>query len=143
MRTRGNLAALVVGLALVLAGCGHEAGPTPNGAAEDPGLRGLRIKLAALATDQCFADPARQLPKGCEKYVTQVGGTVGAIEKSAAGLPQVPQQAAQVRKAVATYRDEGCGEIATPGGVCTQALTDIGSVLGRIRAGLGTQPASP
>jgi len=70
-------------LVMVLSGCGNEAGPTPKQGGE-PGPDALPTKLDALTVDQCYASPRTQLPKGCEKYVTEVGNVPGTARKRAA-----------------------------------------------------------
>jgi len=65
-------------LVLVLSGCGNEAGPAPKRGGE-PGPDALPTKLTALTVDQCYASPRTQLPKGCEKYVTELGSVPGEL----------------------------------------------------------------
>jgi hypothetical protein len=117
-------------LALVLAGCGgQEAGPTPKGGGQATTPDALATKLRALTADQCFASPARQVPKGCQKYVTELASTAGMVRE----LAKLPVQADALSKEITTYRDTRCETIDTPGGPCSQTLSDIANTLRDIK----------
>ncbi|MDT8909444.1 hypothetical protein [Amycolatopsis sp. PS_44_ISF1] len=137
MRTRSSLVALSGILALALAGCGNEAGPTPGPNPGTPGPDALPIKLDALSADACYASPETQLPKGCEKYVTEVGGTAGAVHQRARQGKTVDRpldgEAGGLDQAVGSFRAAGCTTVPAPGGACTKALTDIAEVLASIK----------
>jgi hypothetical protein len=109
----------------------------------DPGPDALPIKLEALTADQCFRSPDRQIPKGCEKYVTELGNTAASVRKRAGDQdPQLVALADRLDRFVGAYRTTGCGTIGTPGsGPCTQALADMAATLGDIRAAVD-RPAS-
>ncbi|WP_116204253.1 hypothetical protein [Amycolatopsis circi] len=132
MRTRSSLVALGV-LALVLTGCSTEAGPKARPGAGDPGPDALPTKLDALSADACFTGPQTQLPKGCEKYVTEVGNTAGSVHKLAKAGKTVNQpldrDATALDQAVGAFRQAGCTTVPTPGGACTQALVSISAAL--------------
>ncbi len=132
VRTRSSLVALGV-LALVLTGCSTEAGPKARPGAGDPGPDALPTKLDALSADACFTGPQTQLPKGCEKYVTEVGNTAGSVHKLAKAGKTVNQpldrDATALDQAVGAFRQAGCTTVPTPGGACTQALVSISAAL--------------
>lgn len=137
VRTRSSLVALSGILALALAGCGNEAGPTPGPNPGTPGPDALPIKLDALSADACYTSPETQLPKGCEKYVTEVGGTAGTVHQRAQQGKTVDRpldgEATGLDQAVSSFRAAGCTTVPTPGGACTKALTDISEVLTSIK----------
>lgn len=130
-------------LVLVLSGCGNEAGPTPKQGGGEPGPDALPTKLDALTTDQCFASPRTQLPKGCEKYVTELGGVPGAARKRADdGDPQLVAQADGLDHAIAAFRGAGCTTVPDPGGPCTQALVDIAAALDGLKKHVDARPTT-
>lgn len=137
VRTRSSLVALSGILALALAGCGSEAGPTPRPNPGPVGPDALPIKLDALSADACYGSPETQLPKGCEKYVTEVGGTAGAVHQRAQEGKTVDRpldgEASGLDQAVNSFRAAGCTTVPTPGGACTKALTDISAALDSIK----------
>ena len=129
-------------LVLVLSGCGGEAGPTPKQGGE-PGPDALPTKLDALTVDQCYASPRTQLPKGCEKYVTEVGNVPGTARKRANDRdPQLVAEAAKLDTAVKAFRSAGCTTVPDPGGPCTQALVDIAGALGDLKKQVDARPTS-
>ena len=129
-------------LLLLLTGCGKEAGPTPKQGGE-PGPDALPVKLDALSVDQCYLNPRSQLPKGCEKYVTEVGNVPGTVRKRAAGADaQLAAQADALEKAVGTFRSAGCTTVATPGGPCTQALDDIAAAVTSLKQRISALPTT-
>ncbi|MEC3979742.1 hypothetical protein [Amycolatopsis sp. H20-H5] len=134
MRTRRSLVALGGALILVLSGCGgNEAGPKPKQGGE-PGPDALPIKLTALTADECYLSPAQQLPKGCEKYVTELSNTAGQVRKRAGDTdPRLSAQADALTRGVSAFRSASCTTQAAPGGACTQALTDLSSTLTAIQ----------
>ncbi|MGW4483553.1 hypothetical protein ACWEOE_06910 [Amycolatopsis sp. NPDC004368] len=138
MRTRSSLVALGgVLLTLTLAGCGSEAGPTPGPNPGTPGPDALPIKLDALSADACYTSPQTQLPKGCEKYVTEVSGTAGAVHARAAAGKTVDvaleHAAAALDQGVGAFRGAGCTTVPTAGGPCTQALITISGALTSVK----------
>ncbi|WP_326568414.1 hypothetical protein VSH64_42740 [Amycolatopsis rhabdoformis] len=138
MRTRSSLVALGgVLLALTLAGCGSEAGPTPGPNPGTPGPDALPIKLDALSADACYASPQTQLPKGCEKYVTEVSGTAASVhERAAAGKTldvALDHAAAALDQGVGAFRGAGCTTVPTAGGPCTEALVTISGALTSVK----------
>ncbi|HVV13228.1 hypothetical protein [Amycolatopsis sp.] len=143
MRTRKTLA--VLALALLLAGCGgEEAGPTPTGGggqATTPDA--LATKLRAYTVDECFTSPGKETPKGCEKYVTELGGTVGMVrEQAGTKHPELNTLADSLDKAVAAYRGPHCESVTTPGNPCSQALRDIANAVRDIKEVIDTQVAT-
>jgi len=135
----------VLTLALVLAGCGSEAGPTPSGGgprqADTP--EALATKLRVYTTDQCFATPERQVPKGCQKYVTELASTVGMVRDQAGTKhPDLVSLAGTLDKNIADYRAARCDSVDTPGNPCSQALTDIANTLRDIKQVVDTQLAT-
>lgn len=136
MRTRSSLVALGV-LALVLTGCSNEAGPKARPGAGDPGPDALPTKLDALSADACFTAPQSQLPKGCEKYVTEVGNTAGSVHRLAKAGKTVNQpldaDATAIDQAVGAFRQAGCTTVPAPGGACTQALVSISGALTEVK----------
>ncbi|WP_410591248.1 hypothetical protein [Amycolatopsis sp. lyj-23] len=128
-------------LVLVLSGCGNEAGPAPKPQAGAPGPDALPVKLDALTVDQCYASPRTQLPKGCEKYVTEVGNVPGAARKRAAdGDPQLVAEAAKLEQAVAEFRTAGCTTVPAAGGPCSQALVDVAAALSGLKKQVAARP---
>ncbi len=129
-------------LALVLSGCGGEAGPTPKQGGE-PGPDALPTKLDALTVDQCYASPRTQLPKGCEKYVTEVGNVPGAARKRAGDDdPRLVAEAGKLELAVGAFRGAGCTTVPDPGGPCTQALVDIAAALAGLKSQVAARPTT-
>jgi hypothetical protein len=129
-------------LVLVLSGCGSEAGPTPKQGGA-PGPDALPTKLAALTADQCYASPRTQLPKGCEKYVTELGNVPGAARKRAGDKdPQLVTEADGLAKAVGAFRGAGCTTVAEPGGACTQTLVDIAAALSGLKKQVDARPTA-
>ncbi|WP_439386475.1 hypothetical protein [Amycolatopsis lexingtonensis] len=129
-------------LVLVLSGCGSEAGPTPKQGGE-PGPDALPTKLDALTADQCYASPRTQLPKGCEKYVTEVGNVPGAARKRADDRdPQLVAEADRLDTAVKAFRSAGCTTVPDAGGPCTQALVDVAAALSGLKKQVDARPTS-
>ncbi|NBH06740.1 hypothetical protein [Amycolatopsis sp. SID8362] len=129
-------------LVLVLSGCGSEAGPTPKRGGE-PGPDALPTKLDALTADQCYASPRTQLPKGCEKYVTEVGNVPGAARKRADDRdPQLVAEADKLDTAVKAFRGASCTTVPDAGGPCTQALVDIAGALSDLKKQVDARPTS-
>jgi hypothetical protein len=131
--------AVVIGaLVLLLSGCGgNEAGPKVARPAGDPGPDALPIKLNALTVDDCFLSPSLQIPKGCEKYVTELGGTVNTLRDRATTSkdPKLNDEADGLSKAVAAYRSNSCDTVTASGnGPCKNALVDIAGTLAVIKA---------
>jgi len=120
-------------LLVLLSGCGSEAGPTPKQGGE-PGPDALPTKLDALSADLCYRSPQTQLPKGCEKYVTELGGTAGTVRKRAGETDKaLSAQADALDRGIAAFRGASCTTVPTPGGACTQALTDIATAVTTIK----------
>lgn len=141
MRTRKTTA--VIALALALAGCGSEAGPTPKGGgvAVDPAA--LATKLRAYSADTCFTSPERQAPRGCEKYVTELGGSVGMVrEQAGVKHPELNNLADSLDKAIAAYRGAHCDTVPDPGTPCSPTLRDIATSLRDISQVVDTQLAT-
>ena len=143
VRTRKTFG--VLALALVLAGCGSEAGPTPTGAgpqqADTPDA--LATKLRVYATDQCFATPEKQVPKGCQKYVTELASTVGMVrEQAGTKHPNLGTLADALDKNIAEYRNAHCESVATPANPCSQALASIANTVRDIKQIVDTQLAT-
>ncbi|SFW42587.1 hypothetical protein [Amycolatopsis australiensis] len=129
-------------LVLVLSGCGNEAGPTPKQGGE-PGPDALPTKLDALTVDQCYASPRTQLPKGCEKYVTEVGNVPGAARKRANDRdPRLVAEADKLQTAVGEFRGAGCTTVPDAGGPCTQALVDIAAALSGLKKQVDAEPTT-
>jgi hypothetical protein len=130
-------------LVMVLSACGNEAGPTPPRAGGEPSPDALPTKLAALTVDQCYASPRTQLPKGCEKYVTEVGNVPGAARKRADDRdPQLTAEAAKLDEAVKEFRSAGCTTVPSAGGPCSQALVDIAAALSGLKKQVDARPTS-
>ncbi|MGW4064492.1 hypothetical protein ACWEGE_39820 [Amycolatopsis sp. NPDC004747] len=130
-------------LVLVLSGCGNEAGPTPPRRGGEPGPDALPTKLDALTVDQCYASPRTQLPKGCEKYVTEVGNVPGAARKRADDRdPQLVAEATKLDQAVGAFRSAGCTTVPAAGGPCSQALVDIAAALSGLKKQVDARPTS-
>ncbi|MEV6623114.1 hypothetical protein AB0M83_42225 [Amycolatopsis sp. NPDC051106] len=129
-------------LVLVLSGCGNEAGPTPKQGGE-PGPDALPTKLAALTADQCYASPRTQLPKGCEKYVTEVANVPGTARKRADDRdPQLVAEADKLDTAIKAFRGAGCTNVPDPGGPCTQALVDVAAALSGLKKQVEARPTT-
>jgi hypothetical protein len=129
-------------LVLVLSGCGNEAGPTPKQGGE-PGPDALPTKLAALTADQCYASPRTQLPKGCEKYVTEVANVPGTARKRADDRdPQLVAEADKLDTAIKAFRGAGCTTVPDPGGPCTQALVDVAAALSGLKKQVEARPTT-
>jgi hypothetical protein len=136
------MAALGGALVLVLSACGgNGASSAPTPQAPAPGPDALPIKLRALTVDECFLSPDRQVPKGCEKYVTQLGNTAGSVRRRAGGNdPRLTALADEIDKAVSAYRSHSCNTVSAPGnGPCTQALSDLARILGEIQTAVTRQ----
>lgn len=142
VRTRTSLVALGV-LTVVLTGCSHEAGPTPGPNPGTPGPDALPIKLDALSADACYSSPETQLPRGCEKYVTEVGGTAGAVHQRAQAGKTVNRpldaQGTALDQAVGAFRGAGCTTVPSPGGACTKALSDIATAITAVKKQVNQQ----
>lgn len=120
---------LVVGaLALLLTGCGHEAGPTPQGGGQTAGPEALGIKLTALTADECYLNPTQQNPNGCAKYITELSSTSGTVRE--AGMPTL---ADALTKEINAYRADHCETIMTAGAPCSQTLSNIAATLSMIK----------
>ena len=129
-------------LVLVLSGCGNEAGPTPKQGGE-PGPDALPTKLAALTADQCYASPRTQLPKGCEKYVTEVANVPGTARKRADDRdPRLVTEADKLDTAIKAFRGAGCTTVPDPGGPCTQALVDVAAALDGLKKQVAARPTT-
>ena len=142
-KTFGVVVAAV--LALVLAGCDSEAGPTPQGGGPQQATTpdALATKLRVYATDQCFLAPATQTPKGCQKYVTELASTVGMVrEQASAKHPGLATLSDTLDRNIGAYRNAHCDSVATASNPCSQALTDIATTLGDIKQIVDTQLAT-
>ncbi|PXY19847.1 hypothetical protein DI005_03270 [Prauserella sp. PE36] len=140
MRTRALLVTAAAVVLLPLSACAREAGPTPKGAAPDPGPGALRVKLEALTMDVCFTDPTEMDPPGCQKYVTQLGTVPGTAQKFAGTEhPELAEAGRALDKAIRGYRDNTCG---TQGSAdaCTEALVDMSTALGQVKAHVSKLP---
>ncbi|GAA4549125.1 hypothetical protein [Amycolatopsis samaneae] len=141
MRKRTIPVLAAAALLLVLGGCSREAGPTPK-AGGQAGPDSLPIKLDALTTDQCFLSPAAQVPSGCEKYVTQLDGTGRVIQQQAGTDRPLADQATALSRGITAFRSAGCTTVATPGGPCTTALTDIAAAVTKIKDLVAQRPTT-
>ena len=135
----------VLALALVLAGCSSEAGPTPQGGgpqqADTP--EALATKLRVYTTDQCFLAPDRQIPQGCEKYVTELASTVGMVRQQAGSKhPGLATLSDTLDHTIGAYRNAHCDSVTTPGNPCSLALTDIATTLKDVKQIVDTQLAT-
>jgi hypothetical protein len=138
------MAAIGGALVLLLSACGgNEAGPTPKQGGT-PGPDALPLKLTALTADQCFLKPDQQQPKGCEKYVTELGNTAAQVRQRAGVKDvQLAKLADQLDKAVGAYRGNTCNTVDKPGnGPCTQAVSDIAAALNAIKTSVDSQPTT-
>ncbi|GHF77862.1 hypothetical protein GCM10017566_60120 [Amycolatopsis bartoniae] len=128
-------------LTLALAGCsGEEAGPTPKAGGSAATPDALATKLRAYTADTCFTAPAKQVPKGCEKYVTELGGSVGMVRQLAGPKhPELNTLADSLDKNVAAYRGPHCENVTTPGNPCSQALTNLANTLRDVKQAVDTQ----
>lgn len=127
VHTRKTLA--IGALALILTACGgQEAGPNPQGGGQTAGPDVLGIKLDALTTDQCYRSPAGQVPRGCAKYITELGSTLGTVRQ--AGLTV---SADSLNKGVDAYRAARCDTVSAPAAPCSQTLSDIATTLTTIK----------
>jgi hypothetical protein len=136
------MTAIVGVLVLVLSACGgNETGPAPTNPTQEPGPDPLVLKVDALSVDQCFLVPEQQQPKGCEKYVTQLGNTAAMVRDRAGSTDvRLATLADQLDKAVSAYRGNACDTVVTAGpGPCTQALSDISSSLQAIKTRVDNQ----
>jgi hypothetical protein len=134
----------ILAMTVIVAGCGgEEAGPTPSGGNQDTSPNVLAVKLRALAVDDCFTSPATQTPKGCQKFVTELGSTSGMVRQAAGTRhPDLVGLANNLDKAIASYRGPHCETATTPGNPCSQALTDISNTLRDIEQIVNTQLAT-
>ncbi|MBK1788889.1 hypothetical protein [Prauserella cavernicola] len=138
MRTRAVLVAAVAVL-LSLSGCSREAGPTPKGAAADPGPGALQMKLEALTTDVCFTEPTQVDSPGCEKFVTQLGTMPGMAQKFAGTEhPELAEAGRELDQLIRAYRAGNCGNEGSD--ECTDILVDMSTTLGQVEAGVSKLP---
>ncbi|NIH85434.1 hypothetical protein [Amycolatopsis granulosa] len=128
-------------VALVLAGCSNEAGPTPKGSVgQATSPYALSVKLDAITTDGCFREPAGSTPRGCAKYVTELGSVPGlAREQAGTKHPDLVATANDLDKGIGAYRDNHCDTVPQPGGACTTALTAIADSLRSAKQLVDTQ----
>lgn len=126
----------VIALLFMLTACGREAGPKPKAPAPEPGPDALPTKLTALSVDQCFVAPKTEAPKGCEKYVTEVGNTTATVRKR---VPEAGPAADAVDAAVKVFRTSLCKTTAAPCGACTQALVDMANALESVKTTVNRQ----
>lgn len=105
-------------------------------------LPALRIKLQALTTDACHSDPRSLPPKGCQKYVTQLGNTARTVAAAAqAGNEGLAGPAEAMSRGVKAYRAGKC-ELVRPVSdhVCYEALDAIAAAVEQTQRQLGSQP---
>ena len=124
---------LIAVLLLALAACGETGTRVPA----EVNAASLRTKLGAQTTDQCFLQPARQLPEGCEKYVTQLGGVVGSVDELALRDPALAEPGRALRAGIDAYRANACGTSGEPG-PCQKALSDIAAAVDAVKTRLDT-----
>lgn len=105
-------------------------------------LDALRIKLGALVTDSCHSEPRAQRPKGCQKYVTQLGNTARTVAAAArAGASELEAPAKAMTAGIEAYRAGKC-ETANPRSdqACYEALDAIAVAVEDVREKLGSKP---
>lgn len=95
----------------------------------------LGTKLDALTADQCYRNPASQVPRGCEKYVTELGSTVGTVR--AAGLTA---SADALDKGVGAYRAAHCETVSATSNPCSKTLSDIAATVTTIKQKVEVSP---
>ena len=109
---------------------------TPRGQRQAQ-LAGRALARAGVEFDACYTSPQTQLPKGCEKFVTEVGGTAASVhERAAAGKTvdvALDHAAAALDQGVSAFRGAGCTTVPSPGGACTQALITISGALTSVK----------
>lgn len=126
-------------LMLTLTACGgREAGPVPHGGGQATTPDALTVKLRALNTDECWRTPGQQLPRGCAKYVTELGSTVGMVREQ----PGLTALADDLAKEVGDYHAAHCETVTAPGDPCSRTLTEIAATLTATRDKLDTQVPS-
>ncbi|GAA5168911.1 lipoprotein [Amycolatopsis dongchuanensis] len=131
---------VVLALALALAGCSGEAGPTPKGAGSATTPEALATKLRVYTADTCYTAPAKQTPKGCEKYVTELGSSTGMVrEQAGTKHPELNRLADQLDKNVGAYRGAHCETVMTAGTPCSATLSDLANTLRDLKQFVDTQ----
>ncbi|MEV6909983.1 hypothetical protein [Amycolatopsis sp. NPDC051071] len=125
---------ILVGLLLVLGGCGSGEVPVTVKPTQSTGPDVLPIKLKALTTDQCYLAPGTESPKGCQKYVTEVSGAAGNVRKR---RPDLSADADALDRPISVFRTTNCQDQAAPGGQCTQALVDMSAALTTVQSLVG------
>jgi hypothetical protein len=113
----------------VLGGCGA-GGPSPDYEPDpdvDETAEALRVKLNAQMADGCHRNPGEQRPQGCEKYITQMGNTVGTVESLVAeGRSDLAEPAERMADGIEEYRKARCNSAAPASTeTCTAALTVV------------------
>ncbi|RZQ62694.1 hypothetical protein [Amycolatopsis suaedae] len=132
-----RIPALLAVLLLALTACGETGTRVPA----EVNATSLRTKLGAQTTDQCFLQPARQRPAGCEKYVTQLGGVVGSVDELALRDPALAEPGRALRAGIDAYRAATCGTTG-PAEPCRKALTDIAAAVEAVKTRLDTTAES-
>lgn len=125
---------ILVGLLLVLGGCGSGEVPVTVRPTQSVGPDVLPIKLKALTTDQCYLTPGTESPKGCQKYVTELSSAAGSIRKR---RPDLSSHADILDRPISAFRTANCQDQAAPGGPCGQALADMSAALTSVKSLVG------
>lgn len=103
-RTAPVLAAV---LGCLITGCASTSGSRPPA---DANLEQLRGKLPLLEADECYSADLSQVFPHCDKYVTELASTVGALRDQFA--PKGPEQRAgvdAVQVGINEYQRLACG----------------------------------
>jgi len=143
-RLRRAVAALLVGG--LLTGCSPTSGARPPG---NESLDQLRSKLPLLEVDECYSgDPVQVFPR-CDKFVTELASTIGALRDQLA--PRGAQQRAGIdglQKGIDEYQRQACGSAgqsrtAEQSSRCPRALMAIRGNLDALQRFVATLPQQP
>lgn len=129
------LIAAGIGLLLAACGVGTDRDMDPS---ERIDVRTLQLKLRALMTDPCHREPAEQLPRHCEKFVTQLANTANTVAAAGrAGYPELAGPARRMTEQIDGYRKGDC-HTARPDDAqaCVAALSALADALGEVEAQL-------
>lgn len=141
-------------LALVLA-CGVLAGcmSAGSGSGSQPPKKEkqeqLRSKIPLLQADECYKGDPSTVYTACDKYVTELASTVGALRNTLASEGPDERKAVNgLEDGLQTYQQLGCGVVKDkPSGeqqhTCPRALVKIHNSLDTLNSAINTASSAP